>query len=46
MCSSDLSWPPFSQFAFVLNNGSDPRPAGSDIWFDEVAIGATRIGCE
>ena len=40
------SWPPFSQFAFVLNNGSDPRPAGSDIWFDEVAIGATRIGCE
>ena len=40
------SWPPFTQFALALNNESDPRPAGSDIWFDELAIGPTRIGCE
>lgn len=40
------SWPPFSEFALTLNNQSDARPSGSDIWFDELAIGPARIGCE
>lgn len=40
------AWPPFHQFGLVDDNNAGPRPSGSDVWYDELAIGPSRIGCE
>jgi hypothetical protein len=40
------SWPPFHQLALADDDNAGARPNGTDVWFDELAIGPQRIGCE